>query len=132
MEIINTIYIGGLRTCSDHLQSGVEIITDAPIDNHGHGQACSPTDLVALALGTCMITTIAVRYSDINVDETRIKISKIMSSHPRRIFEIILEFDFTNKNYSDLQKAKIEGAALNCPVAMSLHDDLKQTVIFNY
>jgi uncharacterized OsmC-like protein len=132
MATINTIYLGELRTSSTHLHSGVEVITDAPVDNHGKGQAFSPTDLIALALGTCMITTIAVRYNNINVDGTRIKISKVMTSQPRRISEIVLEFEFTNKNYSDEQKLKIEDAVLNCPVAKSLHDELKQTVIFNY
>jgi len=132
MVTINTIYLGELITGSTHLHSGVEIITDAPLDNHGKGQAFSPTDLIALALGTCMITTIAVRYSNINIVGTQMNISKKMTSHPRRIFEIVLEFYFTNKNYSDEQKANIEDAALNCPVAKSLHDKLKQTVIFNY
>jgi putative redox protein len=132
MVNINTIYLGELRTCSTHMRSGIEIFTDAPEDNHGKGQAFSPTDLVALALGTCMITTIAIRLNNLDLHGTRIKISKIMTNQPRRISEIVLEFDFTNKKYSDVHKSNIEEAALNCPVAKSLNCNIKQTVHFSY
>jgi uncharacterized OsmC-like protein len=134
METVRTIYQGELRTKARHIQSGSEIITDAPVDNKGKGEAFSPTDLIATALGSCMltITGIAAREHKFSIDGTVAKITKIMSSDPRRVKEIIVEFDFPKNNYSQKQKLIIEKAARTCPVALSLHPDLIRTVKFCY
>jgi len=127
-------YTGQLRTHAKHVRSGEIIITDAPVDNKGRGEAFSPTDLLATALGTCMITIagIAANEHQFSIDGTQIKVVKIMESNPRRVAEVVLEFNFPENNYSDKQKKIIETAALNCPVAKSLHPDLKQNIRFNY
>ena len=134
METIRTIYTGGLRTEATHVKSGNKIITDAPIDNHGRGEAFSPTDLLAASLGSCMTTIMGIEANKlkINVDGIQLKITKIMASNPRRVSEIIVELEMPKNNYSEREKGLLKEAAVNCPVAKSLHPDIKQTVIFNY
>jgi len=134
MITIETKYLGDLRTEARHVRSGKTLITDAPIDNQGKGEAFSPTDLLATSLGSCMMTLIgiAARNHNFNVGITDARITKIMAENPRRVHEVIVEFNFGENNYSDKVKAIIENAARTCPVAKSLHPDLKQTVIFNY
>lgn len=134
METAHTIYLGNLRTKATHLQSGTEIITDAPIDNQGKGEAFSPTDLVATALGSCMMTImgIAARTHGFNVDGTRLRITKIMKSDPRRIGEVVIDLDFPKIEYTEKQKKILQISAETCPVALSLHPDLKQTVRLNF
>jgi uncharacterized OsmC-like protein len=134
METIRTLYSGGLRTRAEHVQSGSVIITDAPSDNQGRGENFSPTDLVAGALGSCALTImgIAAENHKFSVDGTRLKITKIMIADPRRIGEIIIDFDFPQKDFTDNQKKILEYAAKTCPVAKSLHPDLKQTFRFNF
>ena len=90
MATVETIYLGELRTEATHVQSGSKILTDAPTDNHGKGEAFSPTDLVATALGSCMMTImgIAAQTHGIDIDGTKLHITKIMSASPRRIGEI--------------------------------------------
>ncbi|PCJ90021.1 MAG: osmotically inducible protein OsmC [Flavobacteriales bacterium] len=134
METIQTIYEGELRTRAKHLQSGNEIITDAPVDNHGKGEAFSPTDLLAASLGSCMVTImgIVVDRNNMNIDGTKMKINKVMGSNPRRVSEVIVEFDMPHNNFSDEEKEMLYNAAVNCPVAKSLHTEVKQTVKFNY
>lgn len=128
------IYLGNLRTQSKHIASSSTIVTDAPIDNHGKGEAFSPTDLMSNSLGCCMLTImgIAANTHQFNIDGTIVHITKIMQSNPRKVAEIIVEFKFPANNYSDKQKNIIEHAAKTCPVALSLHPDLKQTVSFTY
>ena len=134
MATIKTKYQGNLRTFSTHLESGNEIITDAPKDNHGKGEAFSPTDLVSAALGACMLSVmgIAAKTHDIDFNNVTLETTKIMASDPRRIAEISIEFNFNGKEYSDHQKLILERSARTCPVAMSLHPDLKQSVVFNW
>lgn len=127
-------YLGNLRTEAVHLQSGKTIITDAPTDNHGKGEAFSPTDLMSTSLGSCMLTIMGIvagRHS-INIDGTTVDITKIMKDNPRRVGEIIVEFNMPTSNYSDKEKQLLENAARTCPVAQSLNTELKQTVLFNY
>ena len=116
-----------------HLQSGSQIITDAPTDNQGRGEAFSPTDLLATSLGTCMLTTMAIRTakSNINLDDTKCAITKIMAAHPRRVSEIVVKFEFA-RTYTDEEKKLLEDAALTCPVYYSLSESLKKTVEFNW
>lgn len=134
MHTSEITYNGELRTTATHIKSGIKLITDAPIDNHGKGEAFSPTDLVATAFGNCMLTImgIADETHNLQLTGTTLKITKIMSDSPRRIGEIIVEFNFANKNYTDKQKQIIEHIVKTCPVGLSLHPDIKQTVIYNY
>ena len=134
VETARTIYKGDLRTEALHVRSGVKIITDAPPDNQGRGEFFSPTDLVATALGSCMITImgIAARTHGFNIDGTEAVITKVMTSNPRRIGEIIITFNFPDIPYSEKQKEIIEKAGLTCPVALSLHPELKQSITFHF
>lgn len=134
METAHTIYLGDLRTKATHLQSGTEIFTDAPLDNQGKGEAFSPTDLVATALGSCMMTImgIAARTHGFNVDGTRLRITKIMKSDPRRIGEVVVDLEFPPIKYTEKQKKILRVCADTCPVALSLHPDLKQTVRLHF
>ena len=134
METIRTIYKGNLRTEALHIKSGQIIITDAPIDNQGKGEAFSPTDLLSASLGSCMLTVmgIAARTHHIDMDGAAIGITKLMASNPRKVSEIIIEFKIPGKNYSDKEKVILEKAALTCPVALSLNPDIKQTIHFSY
>ena len=127
-------YLGDLRTRATHLRSGEQFITDAPPDNKGRGEAFSPTDLLATSLGTCAVTImgIAAREHGFNLTGTRIEITKVMESNPRRVGEVIVEFNFPNKDYSEKEKSIIRKAAYSCPVYQSLHPDLKKTYVFNF
>jgi putative redox protein len=134
METACIKYLGNLRTEAVHLQSGNKIITDAPVDNQGKGEAFSPTDLVGTALGTCMLTIMGISANTHNFDlvGTEVKITKVMFPDPRRIGEVKVAFNFPANNYSAKEKRLIEHAAKTCPVAHSLHPDLKQNISFNY
>ncbi len=134
MPTTETIYSGRLRTESTHLASGSILITDAPLDNYGKGEAFSPTDLLATSLGCCMLTLMGItaNKNNFNIDGTRITITKIMESNPRRVSEVHLNFDMPEIEYTDEEKRKIYSAAVNCPVAKSLHPDINQVVHFNY
>jgi putative redox protein len=134
MATIHTQYPGDLRTKARHLASGNELLTDAPVDNKGRGETFSPTDLLAAALGSCMITIagMAAQEHGFSIDGTTIDITKIMAGNPRRVAEIIVELHFPANNFSQKHQEIIRVACLNCPVAKSLHPDLKQSVIFNF
>lgn len=133
MATIETIYLGELRSEAKHVQSGNTLITDAPTDNKGRGEYFSPTDLVATALGSCMATLMDMAASQRGIDirGMRLEIKKVMASEPRRISEIVIDF-YMPADYSDKDKKILERAAETCPVAKSLHPDLKQTVTYHY
>lgn len=126
-------YLGNLRTECEHLQSGNTIITDAPVDNQGKGEAFSPTDIVATALASCMMTIIGIKASDMELDVkgTTASVTKIMAADPRRIagIEVVLAFPAT---YDDKTTTILERAAKTCPVLYSLHPDIDIQVVFNY
>jgi uncharacterized OsmC-like protein len=126
-------YLGDLRTSSIHLQSGSEIISDAPIDNNGKGEAFSPTDTVANALGSCMFTVMGIKAQDLNIDlsNSTAEITKIMAADPRRISEIHVVFNF-NVAPDAKNKAILERTAMTCPVYYSLHPDIKKVIAFNW
>jgi len=134
MAPITTIYKGGLRTEATHVKSGNTIITDAPPDNNGRGEAFSPTDLVCAALSSCMMTIMGILADreGINLTGLRSDVVKIMASNPRKIAEIQITFAHDNLVATDIQKEKLRRAALTCPVALSLNDAVKQTVVFNF
>ena len=133
MATIETTYLGDLRTEAIHLQSGTKILTDAPTDNQGKGEAFSPTDLLAESLAGCILTTkaIAARTHNINMDGAKAEVTKVMAANPRRVGEIIVNIKFPAE-YSDKEKKILELAALGCPVHASLHPDLKQTIDFGW
>ena len=131
---IENRYLGELRTHSTHLKSSDTIITDAPVDNNGKGNAFSPTDLVASALCSCMTTVMGIcaEKNNFELPESTAYVTKIMQSQPRRISKIIIEINFDNNNLSDQQTEKLVAVAKGCPVAQSLSSDLIQEVKFNF
>ena len=131
---IENKYVGELRTESTHLKSSNVIITDAPKDNNGKGNAFSPTDLVASALCSCMTTVMGIcaNKNQFDLPNSTAHITKVMSSHPRRISKIILEINFDSNNISDQNIEKLIAVAKGCPVAQSLSSDLIQEVRFNF
>ena len=133
MSRANIVYQNNLRTEAEHIASGEKIITDAPVDNNGKGEAFSPTDLVATALGSCMITIMAISANkyDIDVTGTNASVKKIMGSDPRRISKISIDINM-NKNIEEKDRKRLERAALACPVHKSLHPDLEKKIRFIY
>jgi uncharacterized OsmC-like protein len=126
-------YVGELRSEAIHIQSGSVINTDAPKDNHGKGEAFSPTDLVATALASCMISVmgiVALKEGITTVEGATAEVTKIMYAEPRRIGEIHIKITFPKKDFTDKEKLMYERAAHTCPVAKSLHPDLKQITEF--
>jgi putative redox protein len=134
MITIETKYTGELRAISKHIRSGTELITDAPVDNEGKGASFSPTDLLAASLGTCMITVmgIAARKHGINIDGARLEIVKVMLLQPRKVSEIQIKIFMPDVNYSNSERQILEIAGTTCPVALSLHPELKQDIHFIY
>jgi putative redox protein len=134
MVSMKAIYLGGLRTEVEHLKSGIKIITDAPPDNNGRGEAFSPTDLTSASLNSCMMTLMGILAERENINLTGLKseIVKIMASNPRKIAEVQITFSHDNLIATDVQKEKLRRAALTCPVALSVSDELKQTIVFNF
>ncbi len=126
------LYQGSLRTQATHLASGSNVISDAPIDNHGKGEAFSPTDLMATSLGSCMLTMMGIKadQSHWNIEGTTVDITKIMGTEPRRIIQIDATVTFPKGEFDDKTKKILEHIALTCPVSKSLHPDLKQHIVF--
>lgn len=127
-------YSGNLRTQATHVRSGKEYISDAPVDNNGKGEAFSPTDLVSTALCSCMMTLMGMLAERENIDLSGMsaEVKKLMAAEPRRISEVVIDFDMTKIEVTTDQRTKLERAALTCPVAVSLSKELKQTINFNY
>lgn len=126
-------YLGGLRTESEHLQSGSKMITDAPVDNHGKGEAFSPTDTVANALATCMLTVMGIKADSlgIDMDGASAEVTKTMASDPRRISRIEVNINFP-KSYGDKETKILENTGRTCPVLQSLHPDIEKDISFSY
>jgi uncharacterized OsmC-like protein len=127
-------YQGNLRTQAKHLKSGNVLVTDAPTDNNGKGEAFSPTDLVSAALSSCMMTIMGMlaEREGIDLRGLRSEVVKVMTSNPRKIGEIQITFYHPSLQATDVQKQKLKNAALTCPVALSLSESVKQTVAFNF
>lgn len=135
MPTIEGKYLGSLRTEAVHLKSGNRIITDAPVDNQGKGEAFSPTDLVSAALGSCMLTIMGIvaEREGISLEGLALENTKHMAAEPRRISRIEIHFSWKAKpQLTDTQIQKLKNAALTCPVALSLHPDIKQEVTFDF
>ena len=133
MSTSKIIYKNNLRTEAQHIASGQKIITDAPLDNNGKGEAFSPTDLVATALASCMITimAIAAEKNGINLLETSASVKKIMGTNPRTISDVIIEITMS-KDLDLKDRKRLEKAALACPVHKSLHPDMNKEITFSY
>ena len=129
----NVTYKGALRTVSVHLRSGNEIITDAPVDNNGKGEAFSPTDTVATALASCMLTIMGVKANakEINIEGASADVTKTMGVNPRRITKIDIVFKLPF-SFDEATKTILERAALTCPVFYSLHAEIEKNVTFNW
>jgi len=126
-------YVGGLRTESVHLQSGISVLSDAPTDNHGRGEAFSPTDMVANSLATCILTTMAIKAGSMGIDlaGSKAEVTKVMASDPRRIAEIVVNLQMTG-TADEKTQILLERVGHHCPVAISLHPDLVQKITFNW
>ncbi|UWY26402.1 OsmC family protein [Flavobacterium sp. TR2] len=126
-------YLGDLRTSSIHVQSGSEIISDAPLDNNGKGEAFSPTDTVANALASCMMTIMGIKARDLEVDfvGSTAEVTKIMNAEPRRIGAIEIVFQMKS-NADEKSKTILERAAMTCPVFLSLSSEIEKKISFNW
>lgn len=134
---MTTLYLGDLKTEGKHLLSGTTLITDPPIDNNGKGESYSPTDLLSAALSSCMITIMGIYAKKESIDVVGLKadITKIMAPNPRRVSEIVIAMSLPENKIgglSEKNKQELKHAAHTCPVALSLHPDLKQTIRFNF
>lgn len=133
MTTVRIGYEGGLRCSCEHVRSGAQLRTDAPIDNHGLGQGFSPTDLVATALGTCMITVMGIKAESKgwSLEGVSCDVLKEMKEAPRRVGRIDILITMPSQLDSD-QRELLEMTAITCPVAKSLADELEQVVQFKY
>ena len=132
MTTSKVTYKGDLRTTAIHLQSSNEIITDAPVDNQGKGEAFSPTDLLATSLASCMLTIIGIKARDMDIDiaGTTADVTKVMAADPRRVSEVHVAITF-NQQLDDKMQKIFYNTALTCPVAKSIHPDIIQKVTIN-
>ncbi|RME72282.1 MAG: OsmC family peroxiredoxin [Verrucomicrobia bacterium] len=127
-------YVGGLRCRAVHGPSKTELATDAPTDNRGRGESFSPTDLVATALATCLLTTMAMRAEDagLSLDGATATVEKIMSAEPpRRIARLVVDVQLPLPRSAD-PEGRLEHAGRNCPVALSLAAELEQVITFRW
>jgi uncharacterized OsmC-like protein len=126
-------YLGDLRTSSIHLQSGTEIVSDAPVDNQGKGEAFSPTDTVANALASCMMTVMGIKSRDMDVDlkGSTAEVTKVMNGEPRRIRAIEIAFDMVGTT-DQKNKTILERTAMTCPVFLSLNAEIEKRITFRW
>ena len=134
MPTIKSSYLGNLRTQATHVLSGNALLTDAPLDNNGKGEAFSPTDLVAAALGSCMVTIMGIvaEREALSLESLSWEITKIMQSDPRKIQEIQVNFNWSGMPISTEMSQKLKNAARTCPVALSLDPSIIQTITFDF
>ena len=131
MSLMHIKYQGNLRTQATHIDSKNQIITDAPKDNQGNGEAFSPTDLLCTSLATCMLTIMAMKARSLKIDfgEVEVKLEKKMTPAPRKVAEIVLDFDWQglDQRLNSEQMEQLKEAGLNCPVYLSLSPEVKKT-----
>lgn len=133
MSTSKVTYLGSLRTECKHLQSGNTYITDAPTDNHGKGEAFSPTDTVATGLANCMLTMMGIKANDlkVNLEGATATVTKTMASNPRRISKIEVVFHLPEISDQKIRKI-LEKTAETCPVHYSLHPDIEKEITFHW
>ena len=126
-------YLGDLRTSSEHIQSGTIILSDPPVDNNGRGEAFSPTDLLANALGSCMMTIMAIKARDLTIDLTNstVEVSKFMQTEPRKVSKIGIVMNMSIA-LDAKNKIILERTAMNCPVLLSLNPDIEKDIVINW
>ena len=126
------IYLGNLRVESTHIKSGELIISDAPIDNNGKGEAFSPTDLLATSLASCMLTIMGIVAANkhISINGAAAEVKKIMASNPRRVSRIEIKVYMQELKINADERALLENSAKNCPVAKSIHPAIEQVIEF--
>lgn len=134
MATSKVTYSGELRTSNIHLASGTTIITDAPVDNNGKGEAFSPTDLVATAYASCMFTIMGIYCNNHGLDfqKGEATVTKIMAESPRRIQKIVIEMDLSGNGWSEAEVQKVIAAGKACPVARTLGDNVEVDFSFSY
>ncbi|MEY3584983.1 MAG: hypothetical protein RLZZ243_47 [Bacteroidota bacterium] len=127
MATARVSYLGNLRTSCEHLASGTKILTDAPVDNQGKGEAFSPTDLVATSLASCMITIMGIycQNHDISFESCEATVEKHMGTGPRRIEKIVVNLDLNGNNWDDVTRKKVIMAGRTCPVALTLEGNVE-------
>ncbi|MCT4562539.1 MAG: OsmC family protein [Crocinitomicaceae bacterium] len=134
METVRISYKGGLRTECTHVKSGQTLVTDAPVDNNGRGEAFSPTDLLATAYGSCMLT-IAGIYCDkhgVEMKGAEVGVEKIMLADPRRVGKLVMVLDFSVNEWTEDVQKRVKAAALACPVAKSVSADMELDITFKF
>ena len=133
MSTSKVTYLGSLRTECKHLQSGNTYITDAPTDNHGKGEAFSPTDTVATGLANCMLTMMGIKANvlKVNLEGATATVTKTMASNPRRISKIEVVFHLPEISDQKIRKI-LEKTAETCPVHYSLHPDIEKKITFHW
>ncbi len=135
---IDLVYEGQLRCRATHGPSRTQLVTDAPVDNHGKGESFSPTDLVATALGACMATIMGIvaDRNKLDIAGTRVHVVKEMIQDPaRRIGTLRVTIRVPADKSARLSaedRKKLEAAALHCPVHNSLHPDIQTPIEFSY
>lgn len=127
-------YKGNLRTEAIHIRSSNMMQTDAPVDNRGKGESFSPTDLVAVAHASCILTIMGIKAMDNDIDMEGAKAStlKTMASNPRRVARLEVTIEMPAKSFSDREKNILEKAAYHCPVKNSLSDELEEIIHINW
>ena len=127
----SVIYKGSLRCEATHLQSGCMIETDAPTDNRGKGERFSPTDLLCVSLATCIVTTMGIKASDMEIDLTgsQLEVKKHMLAEPRRVGKIEVNLRLkTGAEISEKDRLILQRTGDNCPVTKSLHPDMEMKI----
>jgi uncharacterized OsmC-like protein len=134
MVEINAVYEGTLRCSATHAPSGSVIETDAPVDNHGLGERYSPTDLVATALGSCMMTIMGIYAQRHELDLTgmEVRVEKHMTPEPPRRIASLTTYVKVPLAEDHPKRGAIERAGTTCPVALSLHPEVNKTVVFEW
>ena len=132
MPTSTVTYLGELRSEAIHLQSGNRIITDAPPDNHGRGEAFSPTDLLCTSLACCMVSLMGIvaNTHGITLGEIKADVTKTMAANPRRVSRIEIQMYFSGVAYTEKERVILERAAMTCPVFLSLHPDIEKDIQF--
>ncbi len=134
MVQIDAVYDGDLRCKATHAESGTTLLTDAPKDNHGKGESFSPTDLVATAVGTCMLTTMAIAAKNHGIEfaNASVRVRKEMTaSPPRRIAKLTIEI-IGPSAVPEAQRLTLERVAVQCPVSQSLHPTVQTGIVFEW
>lgn len=134
MDTATVAYLEELRTEATHVRSGNVLITDAPLDNKGKGEAFSPTDLLATSLASCMMTLMGIAADEkgIPLSGLNARVVKHMSAAPRKVERIEVHVEMDGNGLGDRERAILENAARTCPVARSLREDLVQDLHFTY